>query len=51
MRRLAIAILGFLALISGPAQAAGASTSWRITRTEWTEADEKGFGDFVRAIA
>lgn len=25
--------------------------SWRITKTEWTAADEKGFGEFVRAIA
>jgi hypothetical protein len=28
-----------------------ASPTWRITKTEWTEADEKGFGEFVRAIA
>lgn len=24
---------------------------WRITKTEWSEADEEGFGRFVRAIA
>ncbi len=24
---------------------------WRIRKTEWTEADETGFGEFVRAIA
>ena len=24
---------------------------WRITKTEWTTADEKGFGDFIRSIA
>lgn len=24
---------------------------WRITKTEWSEVDEKGFGQFVRAIA
>jgi hypothetical protein len=24
---------------------------WRITKTEWTRADEEGFGGFVRAIA
>ena len=24
---------------------------WRITKTEWSAADEKGFGDFVRRIA
>jgi hypothetical protein len=26
------------------------SDVWTITKAEWTEADEKGFGDFVRAI-
>ena len=52
MRRLVSAVLGLFALWAvQPALAAGTSTSWRITRTEWTEADEKGFGDFVRAIA
>ncbi|MEY4966489.1 MAG: hypothetical protein RL274_2072 [Pseudomonadota bacterium] len=52
MRRLAIASLALLALnwLAMPAQATGPS-SWRITKTEWTEADEKGFGEFVRAIA
>ena len=39
------ACLCALALV--PAQAA----PWRITKTEWTAADEKGFGDFVRKIA
>jgi hypothetical protein len=24
---------------------------WRITKTEWTKADEEGFGEFVRRIA
>ena len=24
---------------------------WRITKTEWSAADEKGFGEFIRAIA
>src|ERR1700734_2237208 len=24
---------------------------WRITKTEWTKADEDGFGEFVRRIA
>jgi len=23
---------------------------WTITKSEWTQADEKGFGDFVKAI-
>ena len=27
------------------------SAAWRITKTEWTAADEKGFGEFVAAIA
>ena len=26
------------------------SSVWTITKTEWSEADEKGFSDFVRAI-
>ena len=26
------------------------STIWTITKSEWTAADEKGFGDFVRVI-
>ena len=30
---------------------ARAEGNWRILRTEWTEADEKGFGAFVTAIA
>jgi hypothetical protein len=30
---------------------AAKTQSWRITKTEWTESDEKGFGDFVKAIA
>src|SRR5687768_17592361 len=50
MRRLVIALIGLLALNWGAAQAASPA-SWRITKTEWTQADEKGFGDFVRAIA
>ncbi|MES2472318.1 MAG: hypothetical protein V4601_05705 [Pseudomonadota bacterium] len=35
-----------------PALAAKAQTpSWRITKTEWSAADEKGFGIFLKAIA
>jgi len=26
------------------------SGAWYVTKAEWTEADEKGFGEFVRAI-
>ena len=25
--------------------------TWRILHTEWTDSDEKGFGDFIRGIA
>ena len=28
-----------------------ATPLWHVTKTEWTDADEKGFGDFVRGIA
>jgi hypothetical protein len=31
--------------------AAKADGPWRITKTEWTADDEKGFGDFVKKIA
>jgi hypothetical protein len=41
-------MLLFFAALPAAAKAEG---SWRIRHTEWTEADEKGFGDFVRAIA
>jgi hypothetical protein len=40
----------FLAGI-GVSPAAQAEVPWHITKTEWTAADETGFGDFVRAIA
>ncbi|HEX5280544.1 MAG TPA: hypothetical protein VFW28_10745 [Micropepsaceae bacterium] len=44
-------VLG-IALSFTAATAASAQTdSWRITRTEWTAADEKGFGEFIAAIA
>jgi hypothetical protein len=42
---LCVALLG----ISGKAEAQ--SGSWRITKTEWTADDDKGFGEFVAAIA
>ena len=32
-------------------QAAVQPGPWRITKTEWSEADEDGFGRFVRAVA
>ena len=34
-----------------PAAAKPQMPIWRITKTEWSAADEKGFGDFLRAIA
>ncbi len=40
--------LGSVAAIS---TANAESNPWRITKTEWTAADEKGFGDFVADIA
>ena len=54
--RLSIALFAALSLMLAlPAKAAVAETAgyspWRITKTEWTEANEKGFGEFVRAIA
>jgi hypothetical protein len=43
--------LAAVMLVFGLSAAAHAAQStWRITKTEWTEADEKGFGDFVQAI-
>ncbi len=44
---LALALLLFCVAIPATAKA----DSWRILHTEWTEADEKGFGDFVTGIA
>ena len=44
MREAAIAVL--LVLCAGAAHAG----TWRITKDHWSDADEKGFGDFVRAI-
>ena len=41
------------ALLTGTAAHAAAeprSGVWTITKTQWSEADEKGFSDFVRAI-
>ncbi len=43
-----IALLVFLGL---PPSARAAESVWRITRTEWSAADEKQFGDFVASIA
>ena len=43
--------LCFLLLFFTLSTAAKADGPWRITHTEWTADDEKGFGDFVRSIA
>src|SRR5688572_27651906 len=45
-------IMAALLISTAAVQSAdAASPTWRITKTEWTAADEKGFGEFVRAIA
>src|SRR4051812_32873058 len=43
-----VSVLALLVLLGAiaPAQAA----PWRIAKVEWSADDEKGFGDFVRAI-
>jgi len=46
---LAVSAAGFLTIGSSAADAR--TLPWRIIKTEWTAADEKGFGDFVAAIA
>src|SRR3954463_2174647 len=45
----AAAVLFAWAVMLLPARAA--PLAWHITKTEWSAADEKGFGDFVRKIA
>src|SRR3954467_7322853 len=42
-------ILCVLSAAALPAHAQ--SPAWRITKTEWSATDEKGFGDFVKKIA
>ena len=44
----ALSLAGSVAIASS---ASAQTTLWRITKTEWSEADEKGFGDFVAEIA
>ena len=43
------AAAGFLTIETSAAEAR--PLEWRIIKTEWTVADEKGFGDFVAVIA
>jgi hypothetical protein len=48
------AALGLVCFSFLPGAVHGASAQplpWRITKTEWSNADEKGFGDFLRSIA
>ena len=49
--RTSIAAVILLIGLTISSAAHAASDTWRITKTEWTDADEKGFGEFVRAIA
>src|SRR5262249_37853762 len=51
MRRVWFALCALALAALGTAPLRAQSLAWRITKTEWSEADEKGFGDFVRAIA
>ena len=44
----ALSLAGSVAIASS---ASAPTTPWRITKTEWSEGDEKGFGDFVAEIA
>lgn len=44
-------ILGLAVSFAAATEASAQTEPWRITKTEWTAADEKGFGEFVAAIA
>jgi hypothetical protein len=46
MRKIACGVAAILLLVGGQASAG----SWRIVKDRWSEADEKGFGQFVQAI-
>lgn len=52
--RISIVVTAALTVTASLAAASAAyaqPVSWRITKTEWTAEDEKGFGDFVAQIA
>ena len=49
--RASLVAVALLLVAAGSHDAQAAPRPWHITKTEWTKADEKGFGDFVRAIA
>ena len=48
--RLCVAVV-LCALAAAVFPARAETLPWRITKTEWSAADEKGFGEFIRAIA
>ena len=43
--------LSFAGAVTIASSASAQTAPWRITKTEWSGADEKGFGDFVAEIA
>jgi hypothetical protein len=45
--RLRFLIAVMLVLVTGPAWA---GDTWRVTKSEWTAADEKGYSDFIQRI-
>ena len=48
--RICVAVV-LCALAAAVFPARAETLPWRITKTEWSAADEKGFGEFIRAIA
>jgi hypothetical protein len=51
MRSSTAVVLLLMCIIAPSAARAASDSSWRITKTEWTETDERGFGEFVRVKA
>ncbi len=49
LMRVVFSAAAFLCAMAG--QAHGDILPWHVTKTEWTAADEKGFGEFVKSIA
>jgi hypothetical protein len=47
--KIGVFMLGFLA--ADASVAAAQPSSWHVTKTEWTKADESGYGQFLRTIA
>ena len=50
MRARALAAAVLACVVSVPAARAADPSLWRIAKTEWSAEDERGFGEFVRAI-